>query len=149
VNGGNVLAATAFALAAFTMALPLLGRGLDAARATSESNIRAALSVWRVPAAPGSWIQPTRWAYPLSEYTTRSGVRLLVPAGNRCGRAPLTCTSHPASNLELRGDALRDGFRVRGGWTAERWPNPWSGFLAAWRAGRVCPASGAGEASPP
>jgi hypothetical protein len=138
LRGGEVAAALALALAAFTMALPLLGRGLDAARATSASNVRAALGVWRVPADPDSWIEPTRWAYPLTPYTTRSGLVLLVPAGNRCGRAPLNCTSHPAANLELRGGDLADGFRVAGGWQAERWPNPWSGFLEAWRARGAC-----------
>lgn len=138
LRGGPATAAVALALAAVTMALPLLGRGLDAARATEASNVRAALSAWRVPADPDSWIAPTRWAFPLTPYTTRSGLVLLVPAGNRCGRAPLNCTSHPAANLELRGDDPSDGFRVVGGWQAERWPNPWSGFLAAWRAREPC-----------
>jgi hypothetical protein len=67
-------------------------------------------------------------------WRTSSGLRLWVPERlNRCFRAPLPCTPHPAANLRLRAGSLGGGFRVLGGWQPNRWPNPRSDFLAGWR----------------
>ena len=120
------------------MSLPLLGAGLDAARATDRSNLAAAAGVWFVKPDSGSLVQRTRWDYPLRPYQTRSGLTLYVPSGHRCGRGQLPCTSHPSPSLELRGAGMRTGFRATGEWAAERWPNPWNSFLANWRAPVSC-----------
>lgn len=128
------------------MSLPLLGSGLDAARATDGSNLAAAAGVWFVKPDSASLVQRTRWDFPLRTYQTRSGLTLYVPVGHRCGRGQLPCTSHPSPSLELRGAGMRTGFRARGEWAAERWPNPWNSFLANWRAPLSCDeATPAGE----
>jgi hypothetical protein len=121
------------------MSLPLLGAGVEAARATEQSNLAAAAGVWFVQPDSASLIQRTRWDFPLRPYETRSGLTLYVPTGHRCGRAQLPCTSHPSPSLELREPGrMRSGFRARGEWVAERWPNPWNSFLANWRAPVSC-----------
>ena len=120
------------------MSLPLLGAGLDAARATDQSNLAAAAGAWFVEPDSASLLQRTRWDFPLRAYETQSGLTLYVPAGHRCGRGTLPCTSHPSPNLELRGAGMREGFRARGEWAAERWPNPWNSFLTNWRAPLSC-----------
>ncbi len=140
------LLALALATGLGVMSLPLLGAGLDAARATDQSNLAAAAGVWFVKPDSASLVQRTRWDFRLRTYQTRSGLTLYVPAGHRCGRGPLPCTSHPSPSLELRGAGMRTGFRARGEWAAERWPNPWNSFLANWRAPLSCgKATTAGE----
>jgi hypothetical protein len=143
-----VVLAVAAAFIAVVAALPLLGAGLKAARATDENNLAAAAGVWFVRPPPGALVQPTRWDYPLTSYRTDSGLSIFVPQGHRCGRAELPCTSHPARNLQLRrsGD-LGSGFRAQGAWQAERWPNPWANFLTDWRRGEACSAAGAERAA--
>jgi hypothetical protein len=137
------LSGLAVALALGVMALPLLGAGLDAARATDESNLAAVAGVWFIQPDSASLFQRTRWDFPLRAYETRSGLTLYVPSGHRCGRARLPCTSHPSPSLELREPGrLRAGFRARGAWLAERWPNPWNSFLANWRAHATCGGDG-------
>jgi hypothetical protein len=137
--GRKWLAGLALSTGLVVMSLPLLGAGLDAARATDQSNLAAAARVWFVQPDTGSLIQQTRWEFPLRTYKTRSGLTLYVPAGHRCGRGRLPCTSHPSPSLELReAGRMQAGFRARGPWLAERWPNPWSAFLANWRAPVTC-----------
>jgi hypothetical protein len=137
---GRRLAIVAAAGIGLVAALPLIGAGREAARRSADSNLAAVASVVFVK-PPAYWgVQPTRWHFPQTAYTTRSGLTLRVPEGHRCGRSALPCTSHPAPNLELRRDGdLRSGFRVSGTvWRAERWPNPWSAFLADWRSVPAC-----------
>ncbi|MDP8958971.1 MAG: hypothetical protein M3N51_07185, partial [Actinomycetota bacterium] len=70
----------------------------------------------------------------VGRFTTDSGLLLYVPADNRCWDAPLPCTPHPASNLTLRRPGnLASGFRVEGGWLAQRYPSRHSTFLSLWR----------------
>jgi hypothetical protein len=136
----SIVAAAALLLAVVGT-LPLLGAGLRAARRSDGSNLAAAASVLRTDPPENGWRQPTRWLFPLTTYTTASGLELRVPEGHRCARAALPCTSHPARNLQLRHPgSLRGGFRVTGAWQAERWPNPWASFLSHWRSPTACAA---------
>lgn len=71
----------------------------------------------------------------LVEFVTESGLHLRVPANdNACWDGPLLCTPHPSPKLALRRDAdIASGFMVQGPWSATRFPNPWTPFLALWR----------------
>ncbi|MCI0432023.1 MAG: hypothetical protein L0271_00035 [Gemmatimonadetes bacterium] len=113
------------------------GNAVHAGRAAGTDARSAVMASLYTAPDPDSWFVATRWEYPAREYITDSGLELLVPAGHRCGRAPLPCTSHPAPNLRLRRpDDLRSGFVVDGEWRAERFPSPFTNFLEVWRTTR-------------
>ncbi len=130
--------AVRFGLALLTFALvTLAGNARQAARTAEADYVRAALDVLVTRPAVDTWLVPSRWHFPAMPYVTDSGLRLLVPTGHRCGRAPLPCTSHPAPNLRLRRpDDRSAGFMVDGAWQAERFPSPVTNFMRIWRAVR-------------
>jgi hypothetical protein len=112
-------------LAASSLAVARAGRGL---RAAIEKH---AFTRWTEDA----WFRPEP-DEDVEAYRTASGLPLLVPTtGNRCGRAPLPCTPHPAPNLALRRSGeLGDGFVTDGRWEQLRFPNPGNpGFVPSWR----------------
>lgn len=48
------------------------------------------------------------------EFVTNSGLIVYTPAaGDRCFDLPLPCTPYPNANLMLRGDSIREGFRIK------------------------------------
>jgi hypothetical protein len=87
-----------------------------------------------------------RWMAPLPRPELRplelpGGLSLAVPVNdNACWNAPVLCTPHPSAGLRLRrsegtlASRVRWGFRsADGSWSPERWPNPWTPYLAWWR----------------
>ncbi|MGQ0647591.1 MAG: LIC_10190 family membrane protein [Gemmatimonadaceae bacterium] len=87
----------------------------------------------------------------LTPVTLGNDLRVDVPVSDNSCWNSVRCTPHPSSSLRLRrpdlpaAEALRHGFRsANGEWAPQRWPNPWTPFLAWWRCVRAAPDSGAG-----
>jgi hypothetical protein len=77
---------------------------------------------------PEQWFKDSRPQMQLSEFTTRSGLKVKVPEGpaGRCWDTAVPCTPNPAPNLELRVPGhLEHGFKVNGDWQMQNWPERW------------------------
>ena len=121
-----------------------------ALRADRGSRMRETVAALLTLPRNGVWMAP----FPkpqLREVGLASGVRIVVPVlDNACWSTRLVCTPHPSASLALRQpngalhESVSHGFRSAGGvWTPERWPNPWTPFLAWWRCTRSAAVPGA------
>jgi len=80
------------------------------------------------PIGGNEWFQEHKVEPTLQTYVTDSGARLNFATGpdGQCWYAAIPCTPTPAKNVELRDPSqISRGFRVRGDWQPENWPEPW------------------------
>jgi hypothetical protein len=105
--------------------------GSFSGRTTVRQEIRQLLVVRDAPIE--WWFAPTP-VPDVTTFTTDTGLDLVVPTRDyRCFRAPLPCTSQPASNLALRRPPdISSGFRTDGRWLQQNWPNPYTNFKTSW-----------------
>ena len=141
----NYLVPGATALALMLLAKQAVGAAFQA----SDARMTAAVDALVSRPQAGRWPAPLPTPS-LRATTTVDGLVLSVPTSDNSCWTVLACTPHPSATLQRRRPgptpdaSLRWGFQQPAGrWEPERWPNPWTPFLAWWRcreAGREdCP----------
>lgn len=124
------------------LALGLLAKQAGGAALRADSGrVLAAVDALITRPIDGVWMAPLPTPA-LRDTTTSDGWRISVPTQDNACWTVLACTPHPSAYLQRRRPdldpeaSLRWGFRQADGrWAPERWPNPWTRFLAWWRCG--------------